>query len=83
MAAMLKVISDFGSARVWPLDPKMFTGVDFKPPRQTNDVVLQIIEDEEQSTGVGLTSRSETSIVVPHDGCTAGSQAEPHNLSSD
>jgi hypothetical protein len=40
-------------------------------------VVLKILEIEEMSAGGSVISGSETSIEMPHDKPTAGSQAEP------
>jgi hypothetical protein len=82
MAIMEKSIPGFGAAGVWQLNPEMFTEVDFEPPPQMNDVVLQIREHKHPAR-VSLNSRSENSVEVPRDRPTTGSQTEPHNMSSE
>jgi hypothetical protein len=57
---MLKVVSGFRAAGLWPFNPEMFTEVDSKPAQQKSLLFLQITEHEDQSAGVGLTSGPKT-----------------------
>ena len=55
-AAVQKPISGFREASIWPYSRGKRTEVDFEPAQQTNNVVLQITENEERSAGNILTS---------------------------